>query len=304
MTKTLTVQPQNFDYYNFYVIQNYVFNEPAAVIKNSCTYEENGVLYCASATEKGVYCYSYCLNNPLMYTDPSGQSYRDVFDDYGINRRGEISLLRPTTDDFDRLYALDRNGKETNKFITVAKGLSDLKGIAVNGILEQLESTGKSGKYSISYALGGENFQDAMLKVFKFAADNSKVEWRVDRYSEDGSTYYSIGVNHNTPDKAITPEMIGLLSVNSVAFIHSHWGVSRNRELSSMGFHTKDGRPFYNRDTDVDYKTNEIAYKNVLYYTYFPESGNVWSVRNNKIPAFIRNVNNYKGFFWGTLNTW
>jgi len=83
MTKEPTVQPQIFDYYNFYVIQNYVFNEPVAVIENSYTYEENGVLYCASATEKGVYCYSYCLNNPLMYTDPSGQSYSPYFDRNG-----------------------------------------------------------------------------------------------------------------------------------------------------------------------------------------------------------------------------
>jgi hypothetical protein len=38
-------------------------------------------------------------------------------------------------------------------------------------------------------------------------------------------------------------------------------------------------------------------------YTYFPNSGNVWEVRSNQIPAFIRNVDNYKRFFWGTLNT-
>ena len=73
MTQEPTVQPQTFDYYNFYVIQNYVFNEPAPVIENSYTYEENGVLYCATATEKGVYCYTYARNNPLMYTDPSGE---------------------------------------------------------------------------------------------------------------------------------------------------------------------------------------------------------------------------------------
>ena len=74
MTKMLTVQPQNFDYYNFCVIQNYVFNEPVPVIENSYTYEENGVLYCASATEKGVYCYSYARNCPLKYIDPTGQT--------------------------------------------------------------------------------------------------------------------------------------------------------------------------------------------------------------------------------------
>jgi len=52
---------------------NYVFEEPEQVIQNGYMYEENGVLYCASGTQKGVYCYTYARNNPLMYTDPDGE---------------------------------------------------------------------------------------------------------------------------------------------------------------------------------------------------------------------------------------
>jgi len=54
---------------------NYAFEEPEQVIQNGYMYEENGVLYCASGTQKGVYCYTYCLNNPLHYTDPSGNGF-------------------------------------------------------------------------------------------------------------------------------------------------------------------------------------------------------------------------------------
>jgi len=49
MTGMLGVNLQIFDYYG--VIGNFVFNEPKPVIENAYTYEKNGILYCASATE-------------------------------------------------------------------------------------------------------------------------------------------------------------------------------------------------------------------------------------------------------------
>jgi hypothetical protein len=79
MTQEPTVQPQTFDYYNYYVMCNYVFDESKPVIENSYAYEENGVLYCASTTEKGIYCYTYARNNPLMYTDPDGEFVQFIF---------------------------------------------------------------------------------------------------------------------------------------------------------------------------------------------------------------------------------
>jgi hypothetical protein len=73
MNETLTVHPQTFDYYSFYVIANLVLEEEKPVIQSAYAYEENGVYYCTSATQKGVYRYSYARNCPLMYTDPDGE---------------------------------------------------------------------------------------------------------------------------------------------------------------------------------------------------------------------------------------
>ena len=72
MPETVPIIALNLDYYDYCVTGNFVFEEQKPLIQCGYTYKENSVLYCTSATEKGVYCYTYCLNNPLKYTDPSG----------------------------------------------------------------------------------------------------------------------------------------------------------------------------------------------------------------------------------------
>lgn len=48
----------------------------------------------------GISPYAYCANNPVIYVDPTGM----LFDDYGMDDEGNITLLRETDDNFDRLY--------------------------------------------------------------------------------------------------------------------------------------------------------------------------------------------------------
>jgi RHS repeat-associated protein len=245
--------------------------------------------------------YSYCLNNPLKYVDPSGNAYIQNDDDYGLSKDGRVTLLKETKDKFDRLIVLDDAGQKTSTQFKLKKdNWSD------KTLLSDLAETGKRNNYIGSYAVGDESSQGAMFETFKFAADNTKVEWRADRFkSANGNIEFSVGTAH-CMGKAISSEMMGHHTSSVQAFIHSHQGISRSGELGSMGFRGWVGKNqfAYDRSSDVGYKTNELAYQNALYYTYFPESGNVWNVRSNNIPAFIRNVNTYKGFFWGTLNTW
>ena len=46
---------------------------------------------------------------------------------------------------------------------------------------------------SETIAVTGESSKDDVFKVFKFAADNSNVEWSVNKFSVDGSNRYQIG---------------------------------------------------------------------------------------------------------------
>ena len=81
MTQATAVYPQNFGYYNFVVMNNFVFEEPKPVIYNSYAYIENGVYYCATATQKGGFQYAYCNNNPLRFIDPTGLYSVDGIED-------------------------------------------------------------------------------------------------------------------------------------------------------------------------------------------------------------------------------
>jgi len=58
--------------YNYFVMQEPVFEEKNEEPVFTCVYEEKGVLYCATSTSKRGYYYTYALNNPLTFSDPTG----------------------------------------------------------------------------------------------------------------------------------------------------------------------------------------------------------------------------------------
>jgi RHS repeat-associated protein len=238
--------------------------------------------------------YSYCLNNPLKYVDPTGQRFVDVDDDYGLHKDGRVELLRETKDNFDRLIALDAAGRETNTQMTLNKA-----NYLDKTLLYDLFKSGKASNFATSFAIGDENSQSAMIKTFKFVADNSNVEWRVERFNNNGYNNYAIGTAHNRA-RAITSEQMGYSTRDVIAFMHSHPNINSRNELSSMGWL---GNNRYIPYSDVGLRTNNDYYKTTLYYTYFPESGNLWNVGSNQQPAFIRNVTDYTRFFFGIFNT-
>jgi len=117
MTQATAFYPQNFDYYNFVVMSNFVFEEPKPVIYNSYAYIENGVYYCATATQKGGFQYVYCANNPLKYIDPDGRTIVIAGEDgtsttytAGMDPTGD-AFTKQKIENYNKIYST-KGGKE------------------------------------------------------------------------------------------------------------------------------------------------------------------------------------------------
>ena len=228
--------------------------------------------------------YVYCSNNPLKIIDPNGEDEWELYPD------GKVRWKRHSEE--HTLYAVNTKGERTGNSLTLKN----------RQIFDDLATSGESSNYLNSHSVGGENTQDDMLNVFKFAADNSTVEWRVDRFRDNGNSSYAVGTVHKT-NYSPTAEDLGHSSSSVIAFIHSHPNANLSGELWSMGFRSQvNGKIRYGVGSDYDLRSNHSDY-NCLYYTCFPKSGNLYSVRSHKKPAYIRNVTKYRQFMFGTINT-
>lgn len=228
--------------------------------------------------------YMYCSGRLVNVIDPDGM------DEWEVNPTGEMVWKKES--EKHTVHTIDDKGNRTGKSLTLKN----------RDIFDQLSSNNKTDK-SFSKATGNENSQNDMLKTFSFLADNTDVEWRVDRFDNEGKDNYSIGTLHNS-ELSPSAERMGHSGSSVISMIHSHPKTdnSTNAEISSMGWWpNKNGTVTIAGDS---YLKNSSNMKNANYYTYFPNSGRLWSVRGNKQPAFIRNVkSDYRRLMFGALNS-
>lgn len=128
---------------------------------------------------------------------------------YGLDKDGNIALLRKTDDKTDKLIALDDKGNETDKSIEVEKGILDQK-------KEGTSSRGVSYDY---YKVGND---EQATNLFEFVAQNSNVEWSQVKFGTK-SNYISTGhLPHSEPGGShlLRELVIGKYTIRE--HIHSH----------------------------------------------------------------------------------
>ena len=120
----------------------------------------------------GVSPYAYCKNNPILRIDIDGK------DDYVVNKYGYVSFWSGTKyeDKKDRVYYY--GGKNKPKQIS-GKPITIMDTKLMPAMVENQKPLDGYSTYGQT-----DNIHDA-ANLFKFAADNSIVEWKLDVY-EDG----------------------------------------------------------------------------------------------------------------------
>lgn len=207
--------------------------------------------------------YAYCANNPVNFVDPDG---RDV---WHLNQDGKITWQERSKE--DRLYSVDTEGNRSDDYVTVKD----------RGILDAFTNKSDVASYTTSANI------DDVFKVFKFAADNTNVEWVIHRGEGD---QYTIGTKH---DKISAGNWEDYGIQKPIASVHSHPNVPTTvkEERGTMSHDWKNAR----------IEAKEYGPNARMSYIYFSNSRRLYYIEPQGY-MYINTINNYRRFYFGTLN--
>ena len=229
--------------------------------------------------------YNFVKNNPIYFNDPTGLAPEAPLDDYGIDSKGVISLLKKTDSDTDTLYATstNENGEtvidESKGSVTVGQyndGSSIISDLSDKNSVTVTQSTGQDTTRdidsNITHTDGGR--KDDVFNVFKFASDNSNVEWSLHKFSVmDGTSNYQIGTYHLSD---LSPGFSNQGVGTWLGGIHSHPGQNTLKDRNESLF----GDKYVGRSYLKKYGGN------LPYQVYFPSTGRASRIGLSKDPLF------------------
>jgi uncharacterized protein RhaS with RHS repeats len=223
--------------------------------------------------------YQYVRNNPINRIDPNG-----MFDyGYTIDNDGNIKKVDDTGVDkngvnqYDVLYKKEeyeaaKTSGETNEYGNPEP--ENQLTVTDTDILPSLEQNNQAT------SITSEN---EAFNVFKFASDNSKVEWGLVGYEENGSNQYALYTDQGSDNLRMPQYALNL--DNTQSFLHSHprAGTTEYYENISMGRYVRpdNGQVQCFQSSDWGLKRGGLMpYKTAV---YFPRTKNVYQLKLNTI---------------------
>jgi len=168
--------------------------------------------------------YIYVAYNPVRFIDPDG---RDVWE---INNQGKI-VNQIKDKNQDAFYMVDKNGNRT--YTTDAEGNKHYNSISFE--YGTITDSKKSGWFrsATSFAVNSES---SGAELFKFFADNTKIEYGLINTQNDGST---VMTNHNetSVSASATAQKMDDKGQTVTSVVHNH---PEPYGINPSGFRLKD----------------------------------------------------------------
>ena len=175
--------------------------------------------------------YAYCKNNPVLRVDPDGK------DDYTINGKGQLFRTSINNFSYDRLLSTKKN---VSSIIVNDKGL-------LSGMYAVQKSNQNAG---IECYNSTADLNDAVA-VFKFGADNTDAEWKLDVYDNQGSKTAIVGTSGR--ESSVFSDVQDKLGIkgDKVVDLHSHPynKVASDNDMSVLKINT--GAIYYRDDKEL-----------------------------------------------------
>jgi RHS repeat-associated protein len=209
--------------------------------------------------------YAYCGNNPLRYIDPDG---RDIWE---INEMGEIiKRMKDKMQDAFYMVAKDAEGNYQRTFTTDAEGNKTYNSVAFE--YGTVTGTKKAGWFRDATSFSVIN-EAAGADLFKFFADNTKIEFGLINTMSNGST---VMTNHKegSVSASATAQKLSDKGQTVTSVVHNH---PNNSQPSGFRVGATSGDKFA-----ANLLINSHGYQ-VERYVYQPNSGNLVLYDKNSI---------------------
>ena len=186
--------------------------------------------------------YVYCHGNPMNRIDPDGM------DDYKLSKDGHLEFWRKT------------NAKTTHRIFSGKSNITVNKNL-VNQLVENQSSDGTDARIF--------NADDA-FKFFKFAADNSNVEWNLIGIRNKSTNLYLVGTNYS--NEYVSRNNNESTYKNMLFHLHSHpWGSNYTDGACASGKYSEYKNVAINQRVSKHYQKGDIWILNNMYNAFKQE---------------------------------